>query len=230
MKIVLCILTYNEVECLKIIFPKLAKAIVQSSFEEIYAIDGGSTDGSIEYFKKNNINVLIQEKQGRGEAFKLAFERIQADAYIFFSPDGNENHEDLKFFPHYLDCGYDLVIASRMMSGAFNEEDVHWWRPRKWVNLALNFLANFFFNHSTTSVTDSINGFRAIRQQAVRKLNLTASDYTIEYEMTIQSMKKGLNIIEFPTHEGPRLAGQSGVLSWPAGFRFSKRLLLELFK
>lgn len=230
MKIALCLLTYNEIECLKIIFPRIGSPGPAAGYDSIHAVDGGSTDGTVEFFLSQGVQPLIQQEKGRGAAIKLAIENISADAIIFFSPDGNENTTDLNRFSELIKVGADLVIASRMMPESFNEEDIHWWRPRKWTNLCLNFLANIFFYRSAGYITDSINGYRAIRCGAARALNLTASDYTIEYQMTIQAMKKDLKIVEFPTHEGQRIAGKSGVSSLPAGLRFVKRLLLELLR
>ncbi|MFZ3229605.1 MAG: glycosyltransferase [Pseudobdellovibrio sp.] len=230
MKIALCLLTLNEIDCLKIIFPKIQKPNDICGYQMIYAIDGGSIDGTQEFFKENNIEIIGQSKKGRGEAFKLAFEKVNADAYIFFSPDGNENLDDLQKFSQFFKNGAELVIASRMMPGAFNEEDISWWRPRKWANLVFNLLANLAFNNSDKYISDSINGFRGITRQSAKKLQLSASDYTIEYQMTIQAMKKKINIVEFPTHEGQRVAGKSGILSLPAGIRFIKRFFYELFR
>lgn len=227
MKIALCLLTYNEVECLKIIFPKIGAPSSTAGFDSIHAVDGGSTDGSLDFFRTHGVQPLIQKEKGRGKAIMLAIENIQADAIIFFSPDGNENVLDLKRFREFFNADADLIIASRMVPNGFNEEDIHWWRPRKWTNLGFNFLANVFFNRSEGYITDSINGYRAIRCKAAETLRLTAADYTIEYQMTIQAMKKNLKIVEFPTHEGQRVAGKSRVLSFPAGMRFVKRFALE---
>lgn len=228
-KIALCILTRNELDCLNIIFPQIPKAGPDAGYDAIYAIDGGSTDGTVEFFKKNNIPVLSQSKRGRGEAFLTAFNEIDADAYIFFSPDGNEEVQDLKKFRSYLGNGADIVIASRMMKGAVNEEDHQLLKWRKWANNAFNLIANMFFRRNGPFVTDSINGYRAITKKATQILNLDAFDYTIEYQMTIRALKNKLNIVEFPTIEGQRVAGETGAQSIPTGLRFIKRFFVELF-
>jgi glycosyltransferase involved in cell wall biosynthesis len=228
-KIALCILTRNELECLNIIFPKIPKPGADAGYDAIYAIDGGSTDGTVEFFKKNNIPVLSQSKRGRGEAFLTAFKEIEADAFLFFSPDGNEEIQDLAKFRSYLETGADIVIASRMMKGAINEEDHQLFKWRKWANNAFNLMANLFFRHNGPFITDSINGYRAITKKATQVLNLDAFDYTIEYQMTIRALKNKLNIIEFPTIEGQRVAGETGAQSIPTGIRFIKRFFTELF-
>src|SRR4051794_12470863 len=122
MKIALCILTRNELECLKIIFPRLRPPGPEAGYDLRVAIDGGSTDGTVDFLNSHEVSVVAQSRRGRGDAFLQAFEGVEADAYIFFSPDGNENPEDLIRFRPLLENGADVVIASRMMKGAYNEE------------------------------------------------------------------------------------------------------------
>src|SRR3990167_452919 len=226
-KIALCILARNEIECVKIIQPIVEKQD-KNSYDEIYLIDGGSTDGTVEYYRQRGIPVLTQNVTGRGKAFQDAIEKIDADAYIFFSPDGNEDPNDLARFRLELEKGADLVIASRMMKGAVNEEDHLIFKWRKWVNNAFNILANIFFRRSGSFITDSINGYRAITREAGKKLQLNAYDHTIEYQMTIRAFKNSMNIVEFPTIEGQRVAGESGLPNFKTGLQFIWRFLSEI--
>ena len=228
MRLALCLLTYNERPCLEQIFPLIPASSLDSGFDQIVAIDGGSTDGTQEYYRERGVPVVGQSRRGRGDAFLLAFEQVEADAYIFLSPDGNEDVQDLSKFKALLEGGADLVIASRMMRGAVNEEDIHLLKPRKWANNALNLLANVLFRRVGPFVTDSINGYRAITRRAAEELKLDALDYTIEYQMTIRALKSRMTIVEFPTREGQRVAGVTGASSFPTGIRFLKRLWREL--
>ncbi|MDO8467207.1 MAG: glycosyltransferase [bacterium] len=224
MKLALCFLTYNEAECLKKILPGLDT----SMFDEVFAVDGGSTDGTLDIYQQKNIRVIPQKSRGRGEAFKLAEKSTDADAVVYFSPDGNEDSADFPKFRILLEQGADIVIASRMMRGAINEEDISWWRPRKWVNNAFNLAANILWNRSGKYITDSINGFRALRRGIIERLGQDAIGYTIEYQNTIRAMKAGLKIVEFPTHEGQRLAGGTQAQSLKVGLQFVKCLFREI--
>ena len=67
MKTTLCILTKNELPCLKVTLPDVINACKKNKITDIFAIDGGSTDGTIEFFKKNSIKVLSQDNKGRGD-------------------------------------------------------------------------------------------------------------------------------------------------------------------
>lgn len=224
-RIALVILTRNEIEGLT----ALIKKIPFKAVNEVFAVDGGSTDGTVAFYKKYRIAVVPQTSRGRGEAFRLAAERTKAEYIIFFSPDGNEDPADiLKFIP-YADKGYDMVIASRMMKGAHNEEDDAFIKMRKWANNAFNLLANIFFNRGPF-ITDSINGFRMIRRDVFDRIQPDGSGYTIEYQMTIRAMKAKLRIAEFPTYESPRIGGESYAKSIPTGIAFLKLLFSEIVR
>lgn len=229
-RIALCLLTKNELPCLRIVFPTLPAPSERSGFNALYAIDGGSTDGTIDFYKQNNVKVFVQSARGRGEAFHTAFREIDADAYIFFSPDGNEDPKDLPRFRELLNQGADLVIASRMMKGAVNEEDHQLFRWRKWANNAFNFIVNLLFRRKGPYITDTINGYRAITREAALRLKLDAVDYTIEYQMSIRALKSRMNIVEFPTIEGQRVAGETGAPSFETGLKFIRRLWFEFVR
>ena len=223
MKIALVFLTKNEITGLRAIFNRVGRDI----FDEVFVVDGGSKDGTLEFFKEKGVRVLSQTSPGRGEAFRLAFGDSKSDAIVFFSPDGNEDPADLPKFQAYLEKGFDMVIASRMMKGAFNEEDTETLRFRKWANLAFGALANLFWNRSTW-VSDTINGYRAITRSCFDALKPDAKGFTIEYQMSIRAMKKNTRIAEFPTREGFRLGGTTGAKSIPTGWVFFKLLAREV--
>ena len=185
MKRAIILLTFNEIEAL----PKIFDRIPLSCADEMVAIDGGSKDGTREYLASKGQRVVTQERRGRGVAFRLAATATKADSLVFFSPDGNEDPADIPKLFEKLESGYDLVIASRMMKGAFNEEDVHWFRPRKWVNNAFTLIANLLWNRGPY-VTDTINGYRAIRRSTLETLGADADGFVIEYQMLIKAMKK----------------------------------------
>lgn len=224
MKISLVLLTLNEIDGVRVMIPKLPRDAV----EEILAVDGGSTDGTREYFEEQSIRVVSQTSRGRGEAFRIAMQEAVGDALIFYSPDGNEDPADILRFRPLLEQGNDIVIASRMMKGAHNEEDDHLFRPRKWANNIFNTAANICFRRKGPWVSDSINGFRAITKDAFTLLKPDGAGFTIEYQMTIRAFKHRLKMVEFPTHEGARVGGETKASSLPTGWRFIKLLVWEM--
>lgn len=220
----LVLLTYNEIEAL----PKIFDRLPLSAADEVLAIDGGSKDGTVEFLQSKGLKVVPQPRRGRGVAFRLALELTGAETICYYSPDGNEDPDDIpRLFEKIEADGSDLVVASRMMKGAYNEEDVHWFRPRKWVNQLFTLAANLLWNRGPY-VEDTINGFRAVRADSLRRCACDADGFPIEYQMSIRMMKLGYVIGEMPTHEYPRLGGQSTAESWPTGVVFVKTLLREI--
>jgi glycosyltransferase involved in cell wall biosynthesis len=183
MKLSLVLLTYNEITALKALYD----FIPFDSVDEAFAVDGGSTNGNLEFFKEKGLMVYGQEVKGRGEAFRVAFRKAKGDALLFFSPDGNEDPKDILRFRSLLEQGYDLVIGTRMTKDAHNEENEQVFKWRKWANNTFNLMANISWNRKGPFVTDTINGFRAITKEAWKKLALDGPGYTIEYQSSIRA-------------------------------------------
>jgi len=221
----LTILTWNEIEAAKSLFDKIPR-----DFDEVFVIDPGSTDGTIEFFKERNIPVYIQEKNGRGVAFLMAANISKSDLIVFFGLDGNENPDDIKKLFAELENGADMAICSRFMKGSRNEEDDELFPLRKWANQAFTLLVNIFFNRTGRYITDSINGFRGFKREKLLQLSLTAEGFAIEFQATIRALKKGYVIKEIPTIEGARIGGKSKAKSIPTGLKILGILLRELFK
>jgi glycosyltransferase involved in cell wall biosynthesis len=223
MKKTLVILTFNEIEAL----PKIWDKIPLKAADELLAVDGGSKDGTVEFLTSKGVKVLGQPRRGRGVAFRVAAEQAAGENICYFSPDGNEDPADIPKLFDLVEKGADIAVASRMMAGAFNEEDIHWWRPRKWVNQAFGLIANVIWNKGPF-ISDTINGYRAINRKSFDTLGCDADGFIIEYQMSIRAMKRGLKVVEIPTYEGQRLGGVSTAESWKTGVVFVKGLFREI--
>ncbi len=224
-KMSLVFLTFNEITGLKSLWPNIQGEL--SQFEEVFAVDGGSNDGTLEFFEEHGISVHGQDKRGRGEAFRVAFAKASGDALLFYSPDGNEDAADLGKFRIHFENGADMVIATRMTKDAHNEEDEDFLKWRKWANNFFNIIANWTWNRGEF-VTDSINGYRAISRKAWKEIQPDGEGYTIEYQSTIRAFKKRLRIVEFPTYEANRIDDQIGSPSLSTGLAFVKAYFREL--
>ena len=219
----LVLLVLNEVEGLNALWPRLPVG----EFREVFAVDGGSTDGSVEFLASKGVLSVQQPIRGRGVAFRVAAEASQAERLIFFSPDGNEDPDDIVRLDDQLIAGADLAIARRFGPGAVNEEDQETLRLRARVNDTLSRVANGLF-HQGPRVYDTINGFRALRRKALLDLATTVKRFPIEYQITLRAMQRGWKIAEVPTREGQRIGGERKAASWPVGMDHLKVLATEL--
>lgn len=228
MKRTLVLLTLDEIDGCRALVPGIQRDIV---VDEILAVDGGSTDGTVAFLRDDlGIRILGQDRRGRGEAFRVAVAGTEGDALVFFSPDGNEDPSDIPKLFALLESGADMAIASRFLPGARNEEDDSALPLRKWVNLAFTWLANRLWNRSAVPVTDTINGFRGVRRHVFELLAPRTNGYTIEFELTISAMRRGLSITEIPTLERDRIAGKTKGPSLELGIDFLRFFLGEVAK
>ena len=78
-------------------------------------------------------------------------------------------------------------------------------------------------------LTDSQNGFRAIRRDVFLDLGLKENITTIEQEMTMKALKKGYIVCEVPTHEYKREYGKSCIVLHRVFFRYAYSALKYTF-
>jgi glycosyltransferase involved in cell wall biosynthesis len=220
----LVVLTLNEIDGITAVFPKLPMHCI----DEVLVIDGGSTDGTLQFFAERGVRVIRQERRGRGEAFRLAAQHARNDLLVFFSPDGNEDPDDIPRLIEGLAAGYDMVIASRFMQGARSEDDDKFlFASRRWGNLMFTWLVNVLCRGGVY-ITDTINGYRAITRAAFARLRPDAEGYAIEFQMSIRALQLGLRVLEIPTQEAPRIGhGVSKLNAIPVGLKFGALLVRE---
>lgn len=230
MKKTLVLLTLNEIEGITALYDK----IPFDAADETLVVDGGSTDGTLEFLEERGVKVVGQEKKGRGEAFRVAFDSAEGDVLCFFSPDGNEDPADIPRLFERIEEGADMAIARRFGRDARNEEDDLLLPWRAWANQGFTLLANLAFNGKnllkdrSSYIQDTINGYRAITRDAFERLSVDAEGFLIEYQMSMRAMKLGLRIAEIPTIESDRIGGESTATSLPTGARFVRGLAREI--
>lgn len=205
MTIGLCLITWNEVEGCKHDIP----LIDRTKFEQIYCIDGGSTDGTVEYLESQNIMVYLQTSKGLNQAYIDGCNFCECEAVVFFHPKGTIPVEDIYIFRSFFEQGFELVIGSRMMKESINEEDNKLLKPRKWFVLCLSFAAKVLFYRSGNVVWDSLHGFRGMTTNGFKQLTISDFNPSVDIEMVCRSYKLDIKRIEFPTKEKARISGET---------------------
>lgn len=221
MTVSLCLMVWNELEGCKIDVPRLPR----EAFDEIYAVDGGSTDGTAEYLQSQGITVHKQPKKGLNAAYVHANHISNCDAVVVFFPKATTPPEDLLKFRPLFEQGYELVVASRQIKGSRNEEDSGLFRPRKWAVLGLALLASFLWRKEGNRVLDVLHGFKGWTREAFHQMKIIESGLSIDIEMVVRSYKMRIPRIEFPTEEIARQFGATHFRIWPTG----KKLLAYLW-
>lgn len=220
----LLLLTLNEIDGLKFIYPKINKNL----FTKIVVLDGGSTDGTIEWAKENKIEFYIQKKKGFRHAYFEYFSEINTSHVITFSPDGNSIPELLEDLINELNKGPDLVIVSRYKDDAKSMDDDIVTSFGNWL---FRFLINLLY---FSKITDPMVIYRGFKLELIDKLNLMdESSYSIpekifntqiswEPLMSIRAAKRKINYSEIPGDEPERIGGERKlkILKWGAAYMF----------
>lgn len=203
----------NEIEALKVVCPKINKSL----FNEILAIDGGSTDGTIEYCKQQGYKVLHQpnQKNGLTDAEDYAYHNTNTDIVIFFTPDGNALPELLPELCDKMREGYDMIIVSRYKDGAKSFDDTY---VTGFGNKLFTWMVNTIFKGK---YTDVLVGYRGYKKSAIERMKLynSTNEHWLrkrffnmnswELGASIRAAKLKLKVTELSGSEPPRIGGKS---------------------
>lgn len=199
MKTTLLLPTLNEIEGMKAIMPRVDPAWV----DEILVIDGGSTDGTIEYARKMGCRVEHQTKtKGITGAYQEALPFIKGDIVIAFSPDGNSVPELIPALISKMKEGYDMVIVSRYLDGAKSEDDDIVTAFGNWL---FTTMINVVFGGR---YTDSLVMFRGWKKDIVGSLMIHVPRAGFEPLLSIRCAKDKRRVCEIPGDEPKRIGGK----------------------
>jgi Fe-coproporphyrin III synthase len=196
--------------------------------EHVWVIEGNSTDRTAETAFRAGARVLKDGRRGKGAALRQAAREINKEILVFIDADGSHIAGDIpKLVEPLFNDEADMVIASRVRGGS-DEAYGNWeFFIRTLGGHVITFLINLRWG---VFLTDSQNGFRAVKRRAMLDLGLTEDKTTIEQEMVMKGLKKGLRIVEIGSHEKARLYGESKIVLWrdwlAYGWSLIKGLLL----
>ena len=193
---------------------------------EIILVDGHSKDKTREIAQRENIKYILDHGLGRGAAVRLGIDIARNEIVVLFDADGSHEAKDIpKLVFRILKKQADLVICSRRTGGSFDLNPGFSGIIRSGGADLLAFLVNQKFK---TNFSDIIYSFRAIRKKTAKKLNLKSNGFTIEQEMVVSCLKKGLKVIEIPSREEKRAWGKSK-LKTLTGLKLLFSLLKQLY-
>ncbi len=230
MKVTLLIPTFNEIDGMQKIMPRIKREWC----DQILVVDGGSTDGTVEYCKEHDYPVVMQVRKGLRYAYFDALPHVKGDIMITFSPDGNSVPELIPPLIEKMREGFDMVIVSRYAKGAKSYDDDALTGFGNWMFTSLISLC---FRHK---YTDVMVMFRAYKTRIIPDLELDRdSNYAFEERifhtkvgmeplLSIRCAKRKLNIGEIPGDEPPRLGGKRKLQAFRWGAAHLVQIAREL--
>jgi len=185
---------------------------VRGYADEVLVVDGHSKDRTREVAEAKGARVMLDGGKGKGEAMRRSLEAADGDIVVFIDADGSHEARDIPpMLAPILAGAADMVIGSRGKGGS---DELHGTAEQflRYVGSQLIMLAiNYRFG---VRLTDSQNGFRALRRDVGLALGMTSNLTTIEQEMLMRALKLGYRVAEVPSHEYARRCGKSKVVVW----------------
>jgi dolichol-phosphate mannosyltransferase len=195
-----CILipTLNEAKTIG----ELIREFKEIGFKNILVIDGGSTDGTREIAEAEGARVVLQKGKGKGSAIVQALEMIDKEITVMVDGDGTYLPSEVFILIEEVRRGADHVIGNRFANyekGAFTR---------------LNFIGNKILNLLFSTgygipLNDILSGYRAFQTKKIKELELKQKGFEIEAEMTIESVRKGLKVVEVPISYKKRIGAKT---------------------
>jgi glycosyltransferase involved in cell wall biosynthesis len=230
MKFTLIVPTLNEVIGMKAIMPNIDKSL----FDQILIVDGGSTDGTVEWARENGYTVVMQSRRGIRYGYFELLDKITGDVIVTFSPDGNCLSELLPRLVNMMKEGYDMVIVSRYKDDAVSEDDDPITAFGNWfLTKTVNILHGGHY-------TDAMGIYRAYRTRLIYDLDLDKEESyalperlfntIISWEplLSIRAAKRRLKLAEIPGDEPARIGGERKLQIWRWGAAYYFQMWREL--
>lgn len=195
--------------------------------DELIVVDGHSTDRTREIATEQGAKVILDHGLGKGDAVRTAIAFASGDILVFIDADYSHRPSDIpRLVAPILRGEADHVVGSRPRGGS---DELHG-DFNKFMRMIGSDIITLGINYRFhVRLSESQNGFRAIRAEVARVLDLRENITTIEQEMTIKTLARGFRIVEVPTHEYARRYGESKILLRKVAFRYVYSWLKYLF-
>jgi dolichol-phosphate mannosyltransferase len=193
---------------------------------QVVVMDGHSSDGTPDLARAAGAAVFQDPGRGKGSAVRAALRTVDADVIAFMDADGSHDPADIPelALPIVRDEA-DLCVGSRFAGGS-DELSVNVGQLIRTIgNISMNIAINQRWG---VALTDTLNGYRAVRRTAALAVGLREDRHTIEQEMVMGMLRHRYRVINVPTHEYARQFGDSHINIWREWPKFVWCVLVNL--
>lgn len=176
-------------------------------YHTVIVADNGSTDGTAEIAQAHGAKVTSEPERGYGATCLKALSNLppEVDTVVFMQADLSEDPaEAAQLIAPILDGRADMVLGSRTLGRA---ERGSLYPHQKFGNWLSTGLISALYGYRYTD----LGPYRAIRRDALCRLNMQHRNYGWTMEMQVRAVEEGLRILEVPITYRVRAAGVNKV-------------------
>ena len=217
MKLSVLMPVFNESRTLPTILKRVLDAPVDLEIE-IIAVDDASTDGSWQILsdaaaQDSRIHCLQHTaNRGKGAALRSAIDAMSGDIALIQDSDLEYDPAEYpRLLKPILEGRADAVFGSRFASSPERRVLLYW------HSLGNKFLTGLTNMLNDLNLTDMETGYKAIRADVLRTLQLESEGFGIEPEMTTRLAQSGARIYEVPISYDGRTYEEGKNIGWRDG-------------
>jgi len=201
--VALIIPAFDEEETIGVTLDSLAG----HALAQVIVVDNGSADRTAEIARARGAEVVAERRRGYGQACLAGLAALapEIDVVAFMDADGSDDPSDLARLLEPIARGQaELAIGSRVL-GVREADSLT--PQQRFGNRLATFLLRLFYGARYTD----LGPFRAIRRDALERLDMRDTNFGWTVEMQIKALRAGLRVKEVPVRYRRRRGGRSKV-------------------
>jgi glycosyltransferase involved in cell wall biosynthesis len=190
----------------------VADYLAQDNVDLVLVVDNNSRDASGAVAREAGAEVLLETRQGYGEALRAGLDHAAQgnDILVITEADGSFRASVLpKLLNYLMDCS--MVLGTRT-TRQMVQQGANMDKLLRWGNASMAKLLELFwyFPHEPR-LTDVGCSYRAVwaKDWTAISPGTRESGPSFSPEMICEAYRHGLRVIEIPVHYGERLGGES---------------------
>ncbi|MCL4804737.1 MAG: glycosyltransferase family 2 protein [Anaerolineae bacterium] len=217
-KLSVIICCYNEQATIRDIIDRTRAVDLGPGWSrEILVIDNYSTDGTREILRQIDdpeIRVIFHERNmGKGMSIRTGITNMTGDYMIIQDADAEyDPAEHPRFCRKADETGAAAIFGSRVLGGDVKYKYAHAYLGVRVLTTMTNLL---FGGH----LTDVATATKMVRGDVVKSLNLTTTDFNLDFELPDKILLSGHEIIEIPISYNPRTYAEGKKIKTRDGLR-----------
>ena len=178
-------------------------------------------------FKDERILLVENKYKGLNGAMKTAFEMSDAKASMLYTAEDHQNYEVINdMFKKFLE-NYDVVCASRLMSGG----DYHEVKEPFIKSLLVKIVSLILTNFTSLPTKDPTNGFRLFSRRVIKAFPIESRmGFTFAIELLAKAYRYNYVITEVPAQSPIRSFGESKFSYYSIAFYLPWFIYILIFK